>query len=89
LSSFSNSFCSFLPEIRLRPVFFEHFLYPLDHLRVARDQSNLAARIQLERPEALTADKHGVTVTDHRADMQPPRSTSARGCPWHASQPSR
>src|SRR5688500_5929239 len=60
-----------LTELGLRPVGFEHLQDRLHHLRVLRQQADLAAAIELERAQALTADERLLAVSHHRAHVHP------------------
>src|SRR5688500_14906410 len=61
----------FLAELGLGPVRFEDLQDRLHHLRILREQADFAPAVELERAQALTADKRLFTVAHDRPDVQP------------------
>src|SRR5687767_15718882 len=61
----------FLAELGLGPVRFEDLQNRLHHLRILREQADFAPTVELERAQALTADKRLFTIAHDRSDVQP------------------
>jgi len=55
------------------PVAPERFFDRADDLGVSDDQAHLAPLVELELPQALTADERAPPVAHDRAHMEPPR----------------
>src|SRR5581483_11341754 len=58
-------------RIGLGPILLEDALHLPDDSLVVDDDADLAALLELELPQALTADERAPAVADDRADVQP------------------
>jgi len=56
-------------RIRRRPVVVEHAAEALDRAAVAQDDSELAAAVELDRSQSLTADEQLQVVAQDRAQV--------------------
>ncbi len=62
---------SLSPKLGLRPVGFERGHQFLDHRRGADEHTHLAALVQLELAQPLTADEGVPAIADNHADVEP------------------